>query len=114
VSLHLVVGVRGDEHGRDAQTACPQLVSHLETGNSRHRQIQNQASDDAQFTRLEKLLPGCKSANAKCKRSQETSKTSSERLVIVDNGNDWNLSHGLGPSQASPDAVCFGAISCVK
>src|SRR5262249_54121720 len=39
------------------------------------------------------LLPGRKAANAKCKRSQEPFECFTERLVIVDDGNDWTVTH---------------------
>jgi hypothetical protein len=47
----------------------------------------------AQFTRLEKLLPGGKAANPKVTRPQESLECFPERRIIVDDGGDGNVTH---------------------
>src|SRR5262249_11241434 len=87
------IGVSRDEDGRSSQTAGSQLVLHFETVHFWHRQVEKQARDDPRFTRLEKLLPGRKGTNPECRQPQRSCECFAERLVIVNDGNDWSVTH---------------------
>ena len=86
--------VRGDKNHRDPMAAPRQLFLHLQAVQARHLDIQHDTVDPQRrhrFDEVDKLTPGRKRIRIHPERADKTLQRSTDRLVVIDNSDQWFL-----------------------
>jgi hypothetical protein len=91
VSSRFVIPVGRNEEDRDLETPGNHLLLHLKTAHSRHRNVENHATDRVQSVRPQKLLPRCERLDLEREESQKPLESGAEALIVVDDGDDASL-----------------------